>query len=83
VLGTDRDSHIHVKIRSLDHGVLTTELYFPGDQHDARRRTDKVYEGHAQQEDFLVDLLDSHLGAPDRVPVVAGARYYRKDLYFL
>jgi protocatechuate 3,4-dioxygenase beta subunit len=83
VLGTDRAAHIHFKIRSSDHGVLTTELYFPGEMHDLRRVSDKIFQDHAQKEDFLFEVVGSHPEALPGVPSVDGAGYYRKDLYFL
>ena len=38
-----RAPHIHVKMRSLTHGVLTTEMYFEGDEDERIRSADSVF----------------------------------------
>jgi protocatechuate 3,4-dioxygenase beta subunit len=83
VLGTDRAAHIHIKLRSRDHGVLTTQLYFPGETDDLRRQSDRVFQGHTQPADFMLDFVESRAEALPGVPDIDGARYCRKDFFFL
>ena len=84
VFGTDRGAaHILVKLRSMDNGVLTTELYFPGKEDKSHQKHDKVFGTRRQQSDLLVKLLSSEKERLSGVPLVEGARYCRKDMSFL
>ena len=56
VFGTDRAAHIHIKVRSVDNGVLTTEIYFPGDEHAERRDSDSIFGSRLDADDLIVDL---------------------------
>lgn len=82
VFGTDRAAHIHAKLRSMDNGVLTTELYFSRDEDRSHREHDRVFSSRMQQPDLLVEFLGSDERLPG-VPLIKGAQYCRKDMSFL
>ena len=83
VFGTDRAAHIHLKMKNIDNGVLTSELYFPGSEEDTHRNNDRVYGSRRQQGDLIVELQESSNERSAGVPLVEGAQYCRKDLAFL
>lgn len=83
VFGTDRAAHIHAKMRHPDNGVLTTELYFPGEEHERHRSEDKVFGFRIQQPDLLVEFVESAEARLPGVPLVSDVKYCRKDLTFL
>lgn len=56
VFGTDRAAHIHVKVRSEQNGVFTTEIYFDGNDHDEIRNRDTVYSRHPGTSGLVVTL---------------------------
>ena len=82
VFGTDRAAHIHVKLRSLDNGVLTTELYFSRDEDLRFQGLDRVYNSRRQQPDLFVELARPDERLPG-VPLVTGVQYVKKDFSFL
>jgi protocatechuate 3,4-dioxygenase beta subunit len=47
ILGITRAPHIHMKMRHPDHGSLTTQVYFEGEQDDEIRAKDPVWMSHA------------------------------------
>jgi protocatechuate 3,4-dioxygenase beta subunit len=83
VLGIDRAAHIHMKIWSKINGVLTTELYFPGNEHKSRRDVDKVYQGRHQKSDLIVNFTSYNENMLDGVPELDSAKYCRRDIFFL
>ena len=83
VFGTDRAAHIHLKMKNIENGVLTTELYFPGADEDAHRVNDRVYSSRRQQADLIVELQESSADRLSDVPLMTAVRYCRKDLMFL
>ena len=83
VFGADRAAHIHIKIRHADNGVLTSEIYFPGEEADMHRAQDPVFSSRGQKSGLLIDFQDSMNDRLPGVPAIQGARYGRKDLYFL
>ena len=44
-----RAAHIHLKMRSLTHGVLTTEMYFEGDEDERIRSIDPVFSSRRKE----------------------------------
>ena len=83
VFGTDRAAHIHAKLRSQENGVLTTELYFPGEEHETHRAHDRVFGSRIQKQDLLVEVLSSDDERLPGVPLIEDAQYCRKDMSFL
>lgn len=83
VFGTDRAAHIHVKLRSMVNGVLTTELYFPGEENQSHREHDRVFSSRRQQSDLIVEFLGSEKEILPEVPIIEDAQYCRKDISFL
>lgn len=49
LFGNDRAAHVHIKIRHSHHGVLTTEMYFEGEEQDRLRKCDVVYQSRFEQ----------------------------------
>lgn len=82
VFGTDRASHIHAKLRHMDNGVLTTELYFPREEDEQHQEQDRVFGSRMQQPDLLVEFVSSTSRLPG-VPLIEETQYCRKDMAFL
>lgn len=49
MFGGDRAAHVHIKMRHPKHGVLTTEMYFAGNEEDSIRKRDRVFESRFEQ----------------------------------
>ena len=64
-------------------GVLTTELYFQGDEHESRRDVDKVYQGRHQKSDVIVNFSTYSEHMLEGVPELDSAKYCRRDIFFL
>ncbi len=82
VFGINRAAHIHFKARSISNGVMTTEMYFPGDEQAELQANDRVYQSRYQRSELIVSLEDN---APDIVwslPDDSHALYSRFDLVF-
>ena len=54
LLGIKRANHVHIKIRHIDHGVLTTQMYFEGKDQDEIRSQDKIFQGHHNGDRLIV-----------------------------
>ena len=81
VFGTDRAAH-HVKLRNIDNGVLTTELYFPREEDRRYQDVDRVYKSRRQQPDLFVKFVNGDNLLPG-VPRFPEVQYCRQDLSFL
>jgi protocatechuate 3,4-dioxygenase beta subunit len=83
VFGFDRAAHIHMKVRSINHGVLTTEVYFPGDDEKANRDGDRVFQSRQQKSGLIVAFTDYKEHMLVGVPELDTAKYCRRDIFFL
>ena len=83
VFGFDRAAHIHMKVRSINHGVLTTEVYFPGDDEKANRDGDRVFQSRQQKSGLIVAFTDYKEHMLEGVPELDTAKYCRRDIFFL
>ena len=67
IFDIDRAAHIHVKVRSPNHGVVTSEIYFSGTDQDELRERDPVYQSRRDKEKLIVQrdgyLPDTELHA--------------------
>lgn len=59
VLGTDRAAHIHMKVRSEQNGVVTTEIYFSGEEQDGLRGRDRVFGTRLDEAALVVELTQA------------------------
>ena len=59
IFDIDRAAHIHVKVRSPQNGVVTSEIYFSGEDQDELRERDPVYQSRRQKE----QLVARHMSA--------------------
>jgi protocatechuate 3,4-dioxygenase beta subunit len=82
VFGFDRAAHIHMKVRSINHGVLTTEVYFPGDDEESNRDGDRVFQSRQQKSDLIVTFTNYHEQMLGGVPELDSAKYCRRDIFF-
>lgn len=48
--GIERAAHVHIKVRSRNHGILTSEIYFSGAEQDKRRAYDPVFQSRRHKE---------------------------------
>lgn len=81
IFGFYRAAHIHMKVRSINHGVLTTELYFPGDDEETRREGDEVFQSRHQKSDLIVNVTDFMEQVLEGVPEIDAAKYCRRDIF--
>lgn len=82
IFDIDRAAHIHVKVRSPNNGVLTSEIYFSGADQDTLRKQDRVYQSRMNK-DKLVVPRDSVLPDPDlQASLEEDAAYCRFDVTY-
>jgi len=78
----DRAAHIHMKVRSPNHGVVTSEIYFSGEDQDELRQRDPVYQSRRGKEKLVVQR-DGQLGDPDlRTTLEKDAAYCNFDVMY-
>jgi protocatechuate 3,4-dioxygenase beta subunit len=83
VFGFDRAAHIHMKVWSKRNGVLTTEVYFPGDDNESNRDVDRVFQSRQQKSDLIVNFTTYNEHMLEGVPELDSAKYSRRDIFFL
>ena len=83
IFGFDRAAHIHMKVRSINHGVLTTEVYFPGDDEETNREGDRVFQSRQHKSDLIVNFTNYKEHMLEGVPELDSAKYCRRDIFFL
>lgn len=83
IFGFYRAAHIHMKVRSINHGVLTTELYFPGDDEKTIREGDSVFQSRHRKSDLIVNFTNYKEHMLESVPELDSAKYCRRDIFFL
>lgn len=81
IFGFYRAAHIHMKVWSINHGVLTTELYFPGDDEDTIREGDSVFQSRHHKSDLIVNFINDKEHMLEGVPELDRAKYCRRDIY--
>jgi protocatechuate 3,4-dioxygenase beta subunit len=82
VFGFHRAAHIHMKVRSMNHGVLTTEVYFPGDDEEKNREGDRVFQSREEKSDFIVNFTSDREQMLEGVPDLGTTKYCRRDIFF-
>ena len=70
-----------MKVRSINHGVLTTELYFPGDNEETIREGDSVFQSRHHKSDLIVNVTDNKEHMLEGVPELDRAKYCRRDIF--
>lgn len=83
IFGFERAAHIHMKVRSINHGVLTTEVYFPGHDEDKNRQGDRVFQSRQQRSDLIANFTHYKKQRLEGIPEVDSARYCQRDIFFL
>ena len=83
IFGFDRAAHIHMKVRSINHGVLTTEVYFPGDDEETNREGDRVFQSRQHKSDLIVNFTNYKEHMLEGIPELDSAKYCRRDIFFL
>lgn len=78
----DRAAHIHMKVRSRLNGVFTSEVYFSGDDQDALRDGDRVYQSRLGKEQLVVDSTSSTKDFGLAIPSDSAAAYCRFDVMY-
>lgn len=82
IFDIERAAHIHMKIRSPANGVLTSEVYFPGDDQDAKRETDPVFQSRRNREMLIVSADGQRQDLGLEIPAEADAAYCRFDVMY-
>lgn len=85
LFGTPRAAHIHLKMRHMDHGVLTTETYFENASHEEIAPKDRVFLSRPK---WVRDRIVLPEESPDKyrdlnVEFEPGALCCKYDLAFL
>ena len=75
VFNINRAAHIHFKVRSLNDGVLTTEMYFPGDEQAELQAHDRVFQSRYNRSDLVVSVKQSVSDQGLKIPKESGALY--------
>jgi len=84
-LGIFRAPHIHIKVKSNDHGVVTTEMQFAGKENDDLRKKDRVFQNNWDelQPRMVIPMEDTQKYADLGIDLDQNAVCYKHDLAFL
>ncbi len=82
IFDIDRAAHIHIKARSPSNGVLTSEIYFSGEDQDAIRESDPVFQSRRNKENLIVDRNSRTDDFGLDIPSEDGAAYCRFDIMY-
>ena len=80
IFDIERAAHIHMKVRSATNGVLTSEIYFSGEDQDQKRETDPVFQSRRQKEKLIINRSSPVDGFD--IPEEDGAAYCRFDVMY-
>lgn len=64
IFDIERAAHIHMKVRSPNNGVITSEIYFSGADQDKLRQGDPVFQSRQDKEKLVVQR-DGHIPDSD------------------
>ena len=82
VFEINRAAHIHFKVRSIDNGVLTTELYFPGEKQTELQANDRVFQSRRNRDELIVSLENSPKDTSLDIPLESKATYAEYNFIF-
>lgn len=82
IFDIERAAHIHIKVRSPLNGVYTSEVYFSGDDQDALRDADPVFQSRRSKEMLIADRNSSIGGFGLDVPTDDDAAYCNFDVTY-
>jgi protocatechuate 3,4-dioxygenase beta subunit len=83
MFGTRRAAHIHLKMRHVEHGVLTTEMYFEGKEEDEIRSKDRVFQSRFTPDKLIVPVESPKQHASLDIKFEDAAICCKYDLAFL
>jgi len=82
IFDIERAAHIHMKVRSPSNGVITSEIYFSGEDQDKLRDGDPVFQSRRNKEKLVVQrdgkLTDTDLN----LSLEEGAAYCNFDVMY-
>ncbi len=82
IFDIERAAHIHMKVRSAQNGVFTSEVYFTGKDQEARRAQDPVFQSRRNKEQLIIDTESSGADFGRDIPKEDGAAYCRFDVMY-
>lgn len=82
IFDIERAAHIHMKVRSPQHGVFTSEVYFSGEDQDAKRAKDPVFQSRRNKEQLIIDTGSAIEDFGREIPRENGAAYCRFDVMY-
>lgn len=82
IFDIDRAAHIHMKVRSPENGVFTSEVYFSGEDQDLLRDKDPVFQSRRSKEKLVVRKDNEAAGFGPDVPFEPNAAYCRFDVTY-
>ena len=82
IFDIDRAAHIHVKVRSPNNGVVTSEIYFSGAAQDELRVSDRVFQSRRNKDKLVVqrEATPNDLGVD--FPLAKGAAFCNFDVMY-
>ena len=83
LFGAPRAPHLHLKMRHLNHGVLTTEMYFADKKDDAVRENDRVFKSRFNPDRLVVASESPEKYSGLGIAFEKEARCCQYDLAFL
>lgn len=82
IFDIDRAAHIHVKVRSPNNGVVTSEIYFSGADQDELRAGDRVYQSRMNKEKLIVQRASEIDDLGVDLPFEKGAAFCNFDVMY-
>lgn len=82
VFEINRAAHIHFKVRSTNNGVMTTELYFPGEEQTELQAQDRVFQSRHNRSQLVVSLESAFATKELNIPADPKAKYAHYNFVF-
>lgn len=82
IFDIERAAHIHLKVRSPQNGVFTSEVYFSGEDQYAKRENDPVFQSRRNKEQLIIDVGSSTGDFGRDIPREDDAAYCRFDVMY-
>lgn len=82
IFDIDRAAHVHMKVRSPANGVFTSEVYFSGEDQEALRDDDPVFQSRRNKEQLVVRVEQGADVSEFDLPSEVGAFYCKFDVMY-
>ena len=82
IFDIDRAAHVHMKVRSPLNGVFTSEVYFSGEDQEALRDDDPVYQSRRNKEQLIAQVEKNSADKAFNLAAEDGAYYCQFDVMY-